>query len=197
MKKLSKKQWAVLFFIGFMAFWIAPSTGDSKTDFMIEQPKFDYNNRIEFMHDVKSCVDFINRMISPEDKIPMEIVLGMASLESGWGTSRFAIEGNNLFGIRTWDSDVPQLKPLGDPNAKFGVKMYHTKCDSVKDMMDILNNHYRYEDFRVQRQIQFEQGYSNWQDLLPLLSSWSTNNEYQNIVANTIQKRVIPAMATW
>ena len=149
------------------------------------------------MHDVKSCVDFINRMISPEDKIPMEIVLGMASLESGWGTSRFAIEGNNLFGIRTWDSDVPQLKPLGDPNAKFGVKMYHTKCDSVKDMMDILNNHYRYEDFRVQRQIQFEQGYSNWQDLLPLLSSWSTNNEYQNIVANTIQKRVIPAMATW
>ena len=127
----------------------------------------------------------------------MEIVLGMASLESGWGTSRFAIEGNNLFGIRTWDSDVPQLKPLGDPNAKFGVKMYHTKCDSVKDMMDILNNHYRYEDFRVQRQIQFEQVYSNWQDLLPLLSSWSTNNEYQNIVANTIQKRVIPAMATW
>ena len=121
----------------------------------------------------------------------------MASLESGWGTSRFAMEGNNLFGIRTWDSDVPQLKPLGDPNAKFGVKMYHTKCDSVKDMMDILNNHYRYEDFRVQRQIQFEQGYSNWQDLLPLLSSWSTNNEYQNIVANTIQKRVIPAMATW
>lgn len=197
MKKLSKKQWAVLFFIGFMSFWIAPSTGDSKTDFMVEQPKFDYNNRIEFMHDVKSCVDFINRMISPEDKIPMEIVLGMASLESGWGTSRFAIEGNNLFGIRTWDSDVPQLKPLGDPNAKFGVKMYHTKCDSVKDMMDILNNHYRYEDFRVQRQIQFEQGYSNWQDLLPLLSSWSTNNEYQNIVANTIHKRVIPAMATW
>ena len=30
MKKLSKKQWAVLFFIGFMSFWIAPSTGDSK-----------------------------------------------------------------------------------------------------------------------------------------------------------------------
>ena len=44
MKKLSKKQWAVLFFIGFMSFWIAPSTGDSKTDFMVEQPKFDYNN---------------------------------------------------------------------------------------------------------------------------------------------------------
>ena len=36
-----------------------------------------------------------------------EIIHAMAVLETGYGTSRFAIEGNNLFGIRTWDPETP------------------------------------------------------------------------------------------
>ena len=36
--------------------------------------------------------------------------IAMAVLETGYGTSRFAIEGNNLFGIRTWDPETLQLK---------------------------------------------------------------------------------------
>ena len=41
-------------------------------------------------------------------------MLAQAIIESNWGKSRFAIEGNNYFGIRTWDDNVPQLKPLKD-----------------------------------------------------------------------------------
>ena len=34
-------------------------------------------------------------------------------MESGWGTSRFALQGNNLFGMRTYDEDVPGIEPKG------------------------------------------------------------------------------------
>ena len=52
----------------------------------------------------------------------------MAVLETGYGTSRFAKEANNLFGIRTWDKNAPQLKAKENPNASWGVKKYPTKC---------------------------------------------------------------------
>ena len=37
------------------------------------------------------------------------MIVVQAALETGWGTSRFAVEGNNLFGIRTWDKKVPHM----------------------------------------------------------------------------------------
>ena len=51
----------------------------------------------------------------------------MAVLETGYGKSRFALEGNNLFGIRTWSKDVPTKKAKGNPDAEWGVKAYPTK----------------------------------------------------------------------
>ena len=40
-------------------------------------------------------------------RIPYEMITARAfALESGWGTSRFAVDGNNLFGIRTWNKDA-------------------------------------------------------------------------------------------
>ena len=59
---------------------------------------------------------------------------------TGYGTSRFAKEANNLFGIRTWDKNAPQLKAKENPNASWGVKKYPTKCLSVKNMINIINN---------------------------------------------------------
>ena len=57
-------------------------------------------------------------------------------IETGWGKSRFANEGNNLFGIRTWNIDEPHLLPI--PWTKWlgwGVKVYETRCDSVRDYL--------------------------------------------------------------
>ena len=75
----------------------------------------------------------------------------MAVLETGYGTSRFANEGNNLFGIRTWDPNTPQLKAKGNPDAEWGVKSYETKCDSVMDMIYTVNTHHAYEGYREER----------------------------------------------
>ena len=43
--------------------------------------------------------------IEPEHQIFNELIIAQAVIETGWGKSRFANEGNNLFGIRTWDQD--------------------------------------------------------------------------------------------
>lgn len=45
------------------------------------------------------------------DIIPASLVLPQAALESGWGTSRFALEGNNLFGMRTYAKDSDSIAP--------------------------------------------------------------------------------------
>ena len=37
------------------------------------------------------------------------MIIGQAVLESGWGNSRFAVQGNNLFGIRTWTESTQHL----------------------------------------------------------------------------------------
>ena len=70
----------------------------------------------------------------------------MAIIQSAYGTSRFATEGNALFGVRTWDLDnVAHMKPW-HINAKFGVKNTKPKCGSVADVIDILNRHPAYEE---------------------------------------------------
>ena len=76
----------------------------------LKKPSIEYNNNIEFVLGVNKCIQWHNFSLEPDKRIPREIIIAMAVLETGWGQSRFAIEGNNLFGIRTWDPSTPQLK---------------------------------------------------------------------------------------
>ena len=113
----------------------------------------------------------------------------MADVESASGTSRFAVEGNALFGVRTWDlKNVPHMKPQAIPNAVFGVKKYKNKCQSVADVIDILNRHPAYKDFRTERNKQLKDAYWNYEKLMPLLAAWSTNPEYGNIVLKRMKE---------
>ena len=117
----------------------------------------------------------------------------MAGIESAWGTSRFATEGNALFGVRTWDLvNVPHMKALGNMDATWGVKKYKTKCQSIKDMIRILNNHPAYEKFRIDRAKQLESGQWNYRTLLSGMTAWSTNPEYATIILRTIVDNKLP-----
>ena len=106
----------------------------------------------------------------------------MAVLETGYGKSRFATEANNLFGIRTWSKNVPQMKALANPDAVWGVKKYKTKCLSVKDMIGIINRLPVYQAFRDLRTEQQESGKHNIDALIDQLHKWSTNPEYTKLV---------------
>jgi uncharacterized FlgJ-related protein len=184
---MTRKQIALLIFLAVGSWIIVPKVASQG------QPIFDYTDRSSFIQNVKSCVDYIN--LKEPSNIPIQLIVGMAGIESGWGTSRFAVEGNALFGVRTWDSDVPSMKPRDNPNAKFGVKKYLTKCDSVQDMIDVINNHYEYEEFRNERQKQLASGKLDWVTLLPYLQAWAENDKYREIISETIIARVIPELA--
>ncbi|SVD15173.1 uncharacterized protein METZ01_LOCUS368027, partial [marine metagenome] len=135
---------------------------------------------------------YINFTTERQDRIPTSIIIAMAGVESAWGKSRFAVDGNNLFGIRTWDLNLPHLKPKDIPDAKFGVKMYETKCDSVKDMINILNNHPAYEDFRIERAKQLKNNKWHYQKLLAGIKAWSTNVKYPAMIYATIVDKQLP-----
>ena len=137
-------------------------------------------------------MDFLNFTTDRGNRVPTSIIIAMAGIESGWGTSRFAVEGNALFGTRTWDMTVPHMKPRDLPGADFGVKKYDTKCDSVKDMIRILNTHPAYEKFRDEREKQLDNGKWNYKQLLEGITAWSTNPRYIEIIWIAIVDNNLP-----
>ena len=72
-------------------------------------PALNIPNDVEFILAVGKCIDNLIQCY-PRKENPRDIIVAMAVLETGYGESRFAKEGNNLFGIRTWNQKV-QLKP--------------------------------------------------------------------------------------
>jgi len=151
-------------------------------------PEFRYNDQTTFIKSVNLCVNYLNMVTEPHRRIPSAIIISMAMLESANGTSRFAVEGNALFGVRTWDSTEPQMKPLQIPNAKFGVKKYLNKCESVADVIAILNRHPAYEAFRKERDRQVDRAEWNYIKLVKHLTAWSTTPEYPELVLNLIRE---------
>jgi len=151
------------------------------------EPPFEFVDNKSFVSAVYKCINYLNYTQDVEYRVPTAIIAAMAIIESAFGTSRFAQEGNALFGVRTWDLTTPHMKPRAIPNAKFGVKKYNTKCQSVRDMIRIVNNHPAYEDFRIEREKQLDLGFWDYKKLVPGLSAWSINENYTNMILATIQ----------
>lgn len=89
------------------------------------------------------------------DEIPASLALVQAANESGWGSSRFAHDGNALFGQWTWNREegiVPdQLQEgLGD----YAVRRFDSMAESVAAYMRNLNTHRAYRGFRARRAAQ-------------------------------------------
>jgi len=154
----------------------------------VMEPSIEYSNNKEFVVSVSRCIAYLNLNVLPEERIHREIIIAMAVLETGYGKSRFANEGNNLFGIRTWDDEIPQLKPLGNPDVVWGVRVYKTKCQSVQDMISTINRHPAYELFRIERAKQLETNSININKQIDLLNKWSTNPDYTKLIKQKVIK---------
>ena len=121
--------------------------------------------------------------------ISKELIIAQAALETGWGKSRFANEGNNLFGIRTFNKDEEWLLPITWDQEKWigwGVKVYETKCDSVRDYVRILNEVWAYEDFREVRQ-----NGGNVYQLADTLTKYASKPTYTKLVKNIIKHNIV------
>ena len=159
----------------------------------LEEPEFEYTDKVTFLETTRRCVQYLNYTTDRLSRVPTSIIMAMAGVESGWGTSRFAIEGNALFGVRTWDlKNVPHIKAKGNPDASWGVKKYVTKCQSVQDMIAILNRHPAYKDFRAEREKQIDTGKWDYRALMVRMSAWSTNPQYAEIILQAIVDNKLP-----
>ena len=84
------------------------------------------------------------------DEIPTSLAIAQAAKETGWGTSRFALKGNALFGQWTWSGEG--LKPKNaDEGKDHKVMKFHSLQLSVRAYLRNLNTHSTYKNLRKAR----------------------------------------------
>jgi len=151
-------------------------------------PVINTSNKDTFVQTLNACVNHIYSELPVEQHIPKEILIAQAALETGWGSSRFANEGNNLFGIRTFNKDSEWLLPITWDQDKWigwGVKVYQSKCQSVKDYVRIINTVFAYEKFRELRSQN-----ANVYELVDTLDKYATKNSYTELVKKVIKYNI-------
>ena len=129
------------------------------------------------------CVNYIEHNTTDVYPVNLELLLAQAALESGWGNSRFARVGKNLFGIRTYDLQEPHMLPSNNPK-KWGVKVYSHECDSVLNYMQILNNGGAYKKYRELR----ENGIDDPYILVETLDAYAADKHYFSKIKSILTK---------
>ena len=98
-----------------------------------------------------------SELMNKINSIPISLILAQSIIESGWGASRFAQEGNALFGQWTWKND-DGIKPKGNLHANFSVKNFDSLLESVNSYILNLNTHQAYKGLRSFRLSQYNMG---------------------------------------
>jgi uncharacterized FlgJ-related protein len=146
-------------------------------------PNFEHTNNQQFLDNVVQCVNYIEHNTTDVYPVNLELLLAQAALESGWGNSRFARVGKNLFGIRTYDLQEPHMLPSNNPK-KWGVKVFEHECDSVLNYMSILNNGGAYKKYRELR----ENGINDPYILVETLDAYAADKHYFSKIKSILTK---------
>jgi len=150
-------------------------------------PVMDYTNNEEFIKGVTACTLHLNSMENEWERIPVDLVVAQAIHESEWGRSRFAVEGNNLMGIRTFDPADDQMKPIDKPNVSWGLRIFETKCESIAYYIDLLNNSHHYSDFREERLMQYISDIVDLEKLAMTLAIYAEDVYYTQKIIQTLR----------
>ena len=148
-----------------------------------EKPDFERANNQTFINSVGQCVNYIYNTTTDVYPVNFEVLLAQAALESGWGNSRFALEGKNLFGIRTYNLTEPHMLPSNNPK-KWGVRVYMHECDSVQHYIDILNTGGAYEKYRELR----DNGVEDSLLYVETLGAYASDKHYFGKIKGIIKK---------
>ncbi|GBE37314.1 hypothetical protein BMS3Bbin07_01476 [bacterium BMS3Bbin07] len=107
------------------------------------------DNELSLLSDLseKYRTDKIDELLSRLNTHPPSIILAQAAIESGWGSSRFFAEGNNIFGTWTFGNN-PGIKATG---SEARLSRYDSTLQAVEDYLFNINVGWAYEDFRKQR----------------------------------------------
>lgn len=132
------------------------------------------------MKDIHSVRDIdFDILLRRVDKIPPSLALAQAAIESGWGTSRFAREGNALYGQWTWSNSHKGIVPEGrEEGLRHRVRAFDYLIDSIRVYMLNLNRNPVYTDLRLRRaSLKAEERPITGQALAPTLIQYSERRE--------------------
>ncbi len=90
----------------------------------------------------------VEGLLNRVDEVPASLALVQAAKESGWGTSRFALAGNNWFGQQCFREGCGHVPVRRAADGQHEVARFPTVQSAVDAYMLNLNAHYRYQDFR-------------------------------------------------
>ena len=131
----------------------------------------------------------ISELLKKIDIIPTSIALAQAAKESGWGTSRFALEGNAIYGQWTWNGDgIEPLEKTKDQNHK--ILKFPLLRASVKAYINNLNTHAGYKNFRTKRsELRKQNKKLEGLELIHELENYAqTGKEYTRILEQIIKQ---------
>ena len=137
-----------------------------------------YSNKDEFIEQTRTCVMWYNSEIPPQHRIPWQLAVAQAIQESNYGKSYFATEANNLMGIKEFDDSRDGLKPRDNPNVKWSLKIFDTKCQSLIFYMNLLNTNHNYEEFRIEQLKQWVADYVDLEKLAKSLAIYAEDVYY-------------------
>lgn len=147
---------------------------DSDDHELLEQLAIEY--RVEF--DMNENSDMFTLLLRRVDVVPETLVLVQAANESGWGTSRFALEGLNFFGqwcFRRGCGIVPENRPDG---MNHEVRIFKSVNASIRSYLRNINTHAAYLELRLLREQRRAEGKDiRALDLTPGLLSYSERGE--------------------
>jgi|TARA_R110002051_G_scaffold66352_1_gene120142 uncharacterized FlgJ-related protein len=153
-------------------------------------PTYFNDERDIFVQEISECA-IVNNVdyTGPSQRIPIKIVMAIAALESGWGTSRFAREGNNYFGMQTKSDDIDEYI-IPKNNKKLKIKRYKNVCESVNDFMDLISQSKLYREFQKELMEQWISNEISYIDLIYSMPRYSRDPKWETKVLSIIKKMV-------
>jgi Bax protein len=95
--------------------------------------------------------DLLRQLLLRVDKVPASLALSQAAIESAWGTSRFAVQGNNLFGQWCYKKGCGLVPLRRNAGSSHEVAKFASVANSVNAYMRNINTHRAYTDLRANR----------------------------------------------
>ncbi len=139
-----------------------------------------------------------SKLLRRVDTIPPAMLLAQAANESGWGTSRFARIGNNLFGEWTFTPGqglIPENRPAG---ATYEVRRFDSLYQSIRSYVLNINTHWAYNALRQRREQMRRNGELitglKLADELDLYSA--RRDSYSRDIINLIRREQLEQLAT-
>ena len=139
---------------------------------------FDYakDDRDQFVQGIAECTVKYNAFLSEHERAVVVLSVAQAIIESDWGTSRFAREANNFYGMIQTDRTEPHIKSL---RGNVLLKTYGNKCESVADYIELLNGSSFFAEYRELRIKQVLTEEVDVFEIINTLDSYAKDPKYQ------------------